>query len=71
MSRKSVTQVLQAADGAGFDWDDDEGRADDEVYGLLFQGRGKHHSVFAQPGWKRLHKDTARVGVTLKFLHSE
>ena len=71
MSRKSVTQVLEAADAAGLGWDDVKDRADSEVYGLLFPGRGDHHSVFAQPDWKAIHKEMARVGVTLKLLHGE
>lgn len=71
MSRKSVTQVLEAADAAGLAWDDVKDRADGEVYGLLFPGRGDHHSVFAQPDWKAIHKEMARVGVTLKLLHGE
>lgn len=71
MSRKSVTQVLDAADVAGLAWDDVEDRPDGEVYSLLFPGRGDHHSVFAQPDWERVHKEMARVGVTLKLLHSE
>ncbi|SMX71138.1 hypothetical protein BAUR9175_01028, partial [Brevibacterium aurantiacum] len=71
MSRKSVTQVLEAADAAGLGWDDVKDRADSEVYGLLFPGRGDHDSVFAQPDWKAVHKEMARVGVTLKLLHGE
>jgi transposase len=71
MSRKSVTQVLDAANAAGLSWDDVKDRPDGEVYGLLFPGRGDHHSVFAQPDWERIHKEMARVGVTLKLLHGE
>ena len=50
MSRKSVTQVLDAANAAGVSWDDVKDRPDGQVYSLLFPGRGDHHSVFAQPG---------------------
>lgn len=71
MSRKSVTQVLDAADAAGVSWDDVKDRPDGQVYSLLFPGRGDHHSVFAQPDWERIHKEMARVGVTLKLLHGE
>ena len=35
------------------------------------QGAVEHHSVFAQPDWEQVHKELARVGVTLKLLHSE
>jgi len=71
MSRKSVAAVLEAADAAGLGWDDVKAGTDDEVYGLVFPGRGQHHSVFAQPDWEQVHKELARVGVTLKLLHSE
>ena len=71
MSRKSITAVLDAADVAGISWDDVAERPEDEVYALLFPGRGEHESVFAQPNWEQVHKEMARVGVTLKLLHSE
>ena len=71
MSRKSVTAVFEAADTAGLGWDDVKDRTDGEVYELVFPGRGEHQSVFAQPDWEQVHKELARVGVTLKLLHSE
>src|SRR5699024_8751262 len=66
MSRKSITAVLEAADATGTSWDDVADLADGEVYALLFPGRGEHESVFAQPDWERVHREMARVGVTLK-----
>lgn len=71
MSRNSITAVLEAADAAGVGWEDIADRPDGEVYALLFPGRGEHQSVFAQPDWDRVHTELARVGVTLKLLHSE
>ncbi|MEE1622745.1 IS21 family transposase, partial [Zafaria sp. Z1313] len=71
MSRKSVTAVLEAADAAGIGWDEIKDLAHGEVYELLFPGRGEHQSVFAQPDWERVHRELARVGVTLKLLHGE
>ena len=71
MSRKSITSVLEAADAAGVGWDDVAKRAEADVYELLFPGRGEHQSVFAQPDWERVHRELARVGVTLKLLHGE
>lgn len=61
MSRKSITAVLEAADAADVSWDDVADRPDDEVYDLLFPGRGQHHSVFAQPDWEKVHRELARV----------
>jgi transposase len=66
MSRKSITAVLEAADTTGLSWDDVAERPEDEVYDLLFPGRGQHHSIFAQPDWENVHRELARVGVTLK-----
>lgn len=71
MSRKSVTAVLAAADAGGVGWDDVAELGDGQVYELLFPGRGEHESVFVQPDWDRAHREMARVGVTLKLLHSE
>lgn len=71
MSRKSITAVLEAADAAGVSWDDVADRPESEVYALLFPGRGEHESVFAQPDWELVHREMARVGVTLKLLHGE
>ena len=42
MSRKSVMAVFEAADTAGVSWDDVSQRSNDEVYRLLFPGRGEH-----------------------------
>ena len=71
MSRKSVMAVFEAADTAGVSWDDVSQRSNDEVYRLLFPGRGEHDTVFASPDWDQVHREMARVGVTLKLLHGE
>lgn len=71
ISRNSIASVLEAADRAGIAWDDIVERPEGEVYALLFPGRGEHTSVYAQPDWDQVHKELARVGVTLKLLHSE
>ena len=71
MSRKSVLAVFDAAEKAGIGSDGHVGRGDAEVYALLFPGRGEHESVFVQPDWEGVHKELAKVGVTLKLLHGE
>jgi transposase len=71
MSRKSITAVLEAADAAGVVWDDIANSSEGEVYARLFPGRGEHQSVFVQPDWDQVHREMARVGVTLKLLHGE
>jgi transposase len=71
ISRNSVADVFEAADRLGADWDDLRDRPEAEVYALLFPGRGEHQSVFVQPDWAEVHRQLARVGMTLKLLHGE
>ena len=71
MSRTSVAAVIEAADREGIDWDAVAGMEESAVYARLFPGRGEHESVHAQPDWARVHRELARVGVTLKLLHGE
>jgi transposase len=71
MSRHSIQAVLDAADRAGLSWDDVAEMSEGEVYSALFPGRGVRESVFVQPDWPRVHRELARVGVTLKLLHQE
>ena len=71
MSRHSVVAVIDAAQGAGVGWDDVADLTDVEVYALLFPGRGEHVSVFTEPDWAQVHRELAKVGVTLRLLHAE
>jgi transposase len=69
MSRHSVAAVIDAADREGVSWDDVADLDEQDVYARLFPGRGEHVSVHAQPDWEQVHRELARVGVTLKLLH--
>lgn len=71
MSRHSVAAVIDAADRANISWDDISEKSDSEVYSLLFPGRGEHVSVYPVPDWVKVHRELARVCVTLKLLHAE
>ena len=71
MSRHSVQAVIDAADRAGLGWDAVAEMSDGEVYLALFPGRGVRESVLMQPDWGQVHRELARVGVTLKLLHQE
>lgn len=71
ISRNSVAEVLAAADVAGVRWDEVAELPDSEVYSRLFPGRGEHESVFIEPDWVLVHREMARVGVTMKLLHGE
>ncbi|GAA3198695.1 IS21 family transposase [Microbacterium terregens] len=71
MSRTSVAAVIDAAVREDVGWDDIADLEEAAVYARLFPGRGEHDSVYAQPDWERMHRELARVGVTLKLLHGE
>jgi transposase len=71
ISRNSIAAVFEAVDRAHIKWDDLAELSEAEVYQVVFPHRGEHQSVYAQPDWDTVHKELARVGVTLKLLHSE
>ncbi|WP_188043130.1 hypothetical protein [Changpingibacter yushuensis] len=71
IARKSVALVVEAANTQDMGFDDVADMDDGAVYALLFPGRGEHQSVFSQPDWQAVHRELARVGVTLKLLHGE
>lgn len=63
ISRRIIAAVIDGADNAGVSWD--------EVYDLLFPGRRQRHRGFTQPDWDLVHRELARVEVTLRLLHGE
>lgn len=69
MSRDSVVLVVKTARDAHVSFADVADMSDDDVYGLLFPGRGVHESVYQQPDYVSVHRELARAGVTLKLLH--
>ncbi|MGB3955205.1 MAG: IS21 family transposase [Brooklawnia sp.] len=71
MSRHSVQAVIDAADRVGLGWEEARVMTDGQVYERLFPGRGVRESVFAQPDWDQMHRELAKVGVTLRLLHQE
>ncbi|KFI53721.1 hypothetical protein BBIA_1319, partial [Bifidobacterium biavatii DSM 23969] len=71
VSRDSVAMVIKTAADAGIVFDDVSAKSDDEVYALLFPGRNEHESAYRQPDWPAVHRELARVGVTLRLLHAE
>ena len=71
MSRHSVDKVIAAADAEGIGYEDVATMPEGEVYARLFPGRGEHQSIYAQPDWDEVHRELAKVGVTLKLLHGE
>ena len=71
ISKKSQREVLEAASKLGITYADVADIPDDEVYRLLFPDRNNHVSVFEEPDWGYVHGEMAKVGVTLRLLHSE
>lgn len=71
ISKKSQKEVLDAAASLGITYADVADLPDDEVYRMLFPDRNRHVSVFEEPDWEYVHRELAKVGVTLQLLHSE
>ena len=71
VSKTSVVDTSRAADERGVAWGDVEGMSDAEAYALLFPERVHEGPVYRDPDWDRVHRELARVGVTLKRLHEE
>lgn len=71
VSRTSVIDTFHAADERGVAWEDVEGMPDAEAYAPLFPERAHEGPVCRDPDWDRVHRELARVGVTLRRLHEE
>ena len=71
MSKHSVRAVSEAAEAAGIGRAEAEGTSDAEVYAALFPEKVRDRDVYPDPDWERVHRELARVGVTLKRLHEE
>ncbi len=71
VSRHSVIKVERAAARESLTWDTAASMSETEVYERLFPDSGARESVYEQPDWPKLHRELAKVGVTLKLLHAE
>lgn len=71
VSRHSIIKVERSATQEDLSWAVAAGMTDSEVYERLFPGVGERQSAYQQPDWPVLHRELARVGVTLKLLHAE
>ncbi len=71
MSKHSVQAASEAAEAAGIGWAGAEGMSDAEVYAALFPEKVRDRDVCPDPDWGRVHRELARVGVTLRRLHEE
>lgn len=71
MSMTSVCEVFNIAERRSIAYGDIEAHEDDEVYRLFYPDKHIHLSSFEEPDWDYVHRECARVGVTLKLLHEE
>jgi transposase len=71
MSKTSVCEVFDLADEKGITYEDVREKTEEEAYRLLYPERNLTVSIYKEPGWDYVHKELAKVGVTLKLLHEE
>lgn len=71
VSKHSIVKVERAAARVQITWEIASRMTDAELYARLFSDSGNRESVYEQPDWPRLHRELAKVGVTLKLLHAE
>ena len=70
-SKTSVVDVFSAADSLDISYQDIESQTNMEAYTRLFPQRGNVDYVYPEPDWEYIHKELAKVGVTLKLLYEE
>ncbi len=71
MSKSSVCEVFDLADELGIGFEEVRDKNHDEAYHLLYPERNTPRKIYEDPDWDYVHKELAKVGVTLKLLHSE
>lgn len=71
VSKTSVIDTFHAADERGVAREGVEGMPDAEAYAPLFPERAHEGPVCRGPDWDRVHRELARVGVTLRRPHEE
>lgn len=71
VSQHSSIKVERAAAREQLTWETAATMTETEVYARLFPGVGIRESAYLQPDWPAMHRELAKVGVTLKLLHAE
>lgn len=71
MSKSSVCEVFDIADELGIGFEEVREKTHDEAYRLLYPDKHTPPKIYTEPDWSYVHNELARVGVTLKLLHSE
>ena len=70
-SRNTVSAVIIAAKAAGVSWPLDGDVTNDDISEILFPGKYAAASPYAEPDYEWIHRELARMGVTLTLLWSE
>lgn len=68
---RSVDEAPAASAATGIAHPGMETKPDDEVYSMMFPDRDEWGSVYERSDWPKVHRELARVGVTLRILHDE
>ena len=70
-SRNTVAAVIVAAEAAGISWPLGDDVTNEDISELLFPGKYNTASPYAEPDYEWIHRELARMGVTLTLLWSE
>ena len=71
MSRNTVKKVYDAADQAGLFWNDAQFLDNAQIYSRLFPESQEINLSYQQPDYEYIHKELAKVGVSLQLLWEE
>lgn len=70
-SRNTVSAVIVAAQAAGVSWPLDDDVTNEDISKILFPGKYAMASPYTVPDYEWIHRELARMGVTLTLLWSE
>ena len=71
MSKHSIQDAYSVTDELGVTYSDVTGNTEDELYQLFFPDKMAAQNIYKLPDYEYVHKELAKVGVTLKLLHEE
>jgi len=71
MSKSSVNDVFQIAQGLNVSYESIKDMRPEEVYNLFYPDKHVHETLFQAPNYEYIHGELSKVGVTLKLLWKE
>ena len=69
-ARDTVASTLKAAQKAGVSWPLDDDISNEELQEVLFPGKYAFASPYTVPDYEWIHRELAKMGVTLTLLWS-